>query len=80
MASMPNASIAETEEISRIARQHHGDGRQNSCMHYKEHRPSPEKSQGWRINLLQKDIHAAGVGKKTRQFRAHQRGAKREYA
>lgn len=61
-----HSRVAETKEISRIACQHHGNGRQNSSVHYKKHRPSPEEPQGRRINLLQKDIHAAGIWKKTR--------------
>ena len=80
MASSADAAITEAEEISRIARQHHRNGCQNPRMHYKEHRPSPEKSQRWGINLFQKDIYSAGIGEKTRQLRTYQRSAQREHA
>ncbi len=70
----------ERHEVGEIAREDHGNGRDDPGVHAPEHRPGPEKPDRRRERFGEEHVDAAGPGKGRRQFRADQRSGNRQKA
>ena len=69
----PDPGIGHRHDGRGIPGEHHRNSRDDPGVHAPEHRPAPQKSGSRRKHLPEEHVHAAGPGKRRRQFGADAR-------